>query len=440
MRRNLSPNILRVSASPIPGCYSSISKAVHDASEGDQIIVEDGIYSMSRTEERFPIYVPPRCQLIGTGEKCFIDGSNTKEIFDRPLDPNQSLVILGDETAISGFNVCNSRANGISNEQGARFLVTQNVIEGNGQHGLLVFATNGALVHENRFVNNGASKTNITVPRSSVPAKQGHHVYIESRIGCTNDVTITGNKMQAVHADAIANDVIDQPSGVSMRIQVVGNTISDCGRNGLSIAGSYSANETFVFIDVRNNKILNTNGNAIDLLSAYSLTLRSISDAKLFVNIVGNTIDGCDCGINTICSYDSTNGRSELSCNILRNEITNATRFGVRVIGGLSYDGWAAENSSFNLTVSDNSIGMTRKEPIFVQGGIALKTIKNGPDLVRGNQVFAHIVENKDKSSGKLLDQKAIIVNDGYPTNVVSVASGSQLHTVINQLVEYSEP
>lgn len=68
MRREFCPAILYVSASRSRhGSYGSISEAVHNASEGDQIIVEDGIYSIKTTRKRYPTYLPPRCQLIGRG-------------------------------------------------------------------------------------------------------------------------------------------------------------------------------------------------------------------------------------------------------------------------------------------------------------------------------------------------------------------------------------
>lgn len=447
MGRELSPTIIYVSASGAKGHYESISEAVHNASEGDQIIVEEGIYSPKTTKERYPIFVPPRCQLIGRGpDKCRIDGfigyenrKNifAKEIFDRPLDSDQSLVLLGDETSISGFTICNSGANGVSNVQGARFLVTGNVMRANGQHGLLVFGTNGALVYNNRFVDNGKEKKKESVPRSGGEAigRQGHHVFIESRGGCTNDVAIISNKMQKVWADAIANDTLDQQDGITMRIQVVGNNISGCGRNGLSISSSYSPSNTRIFVDVRDNNVSNTAGNAIDVLAAFSLVLRKISDAKLFMNIIGNTIDGCDCGINAICAYDPEAGGSEATYNIIQNNISNAKRYGIRAIGGLSYDGWAVENTNFNLTISDNVIGKTGKEPIFVQGGIARKKA-----IVKNNQVFVHISENKATGSVNPIDSRSIVVNNGISGNNVYVVQGSQHHTRKGGIIKYDDP
>ena len=319
--------------------------------------------------------------------------------------------------------------------QGARFLITGNVMESNSQHGLLVFGTNGALVYNNRFVDNGKEKKKDSIPRGKELGRQGHHVFIWGCGGCTNDVTIIANEMKNVWADAIANGTFDNPDGITMRIQVVGNDIAGCCRNGLSISGSYSPSNTRTFVDVRDNKITNTSGNAIDVLAAYSLVLRKISDAKLFMNIVRNTIDGCDCGINAVCAYDPEARGSEVTCNIIQNNISNARRYGIRGIGGLSYDGWAVENALFNLTISDNIISKTKKESIFVQGGNDRKkaTVKN-------NQVFVHISRNNATDSGKPLDPRSIVINNGIRSNNVSVIQGSQGHTRKGGIVKYDDP
>lgn len=139
---DLNPRVLRV---PTPGIYETISKAAEEASEGDQIIVAPRTYSVG---EKFPIYIPPRCQLVGSGmDGCIIDGSCTKEQREkmgntqRPLNPYQSLVLLGDNATISGFTIRNSCGHGLASEQGARVLITGNKIQENFHHGILIFGT-----------------------------------------------------------------------------------------------------------------------------------------------------------------------------------------------------------------------------------------------------------------------------------------------------------
>ena len=98
------------------------------------------------------------------------------------------------------------------------------------------------------FKNNGTKKEWYTPPRTT-EGRQGHQIFIESRKDAKNDVTITGNEMRETFADGIAVDVFDQPDGVEMRIKIIGNTISGCGRNGLGIASSFGPSNTNVSIE-----------------------------------------------------------------------------------------------------------------------------------------------------------------------------------------------
>jgi len=426
----LSPRILNVSQYDSTVLYNSISKAADEASEGDQIVVGPGTYNPQTTKERFPIYIPPRCQLIGSGaETCKIDGSGGGlQIISRPVNPYQSLVLLGDNTSLSGFTILNSDANGISNEQGARILVVNNVLRDNGQHGLLIFGTNGAYIQNNQFRNNGTKEENYKPPRSDVAGRQGHQIFIESRADTKNDVIITGNKMEKTYADAIAIDVFDQPEGIKMHVQVIGNIISGCGRNGFSMAGSYGPSNSNVFIEIRNNQILDTHDFAIDAQATFSLIFRAIHNAKLFLNIVENKIKNCNCAINLAGAF-SPSENSHVEYNIVGNEISNTERYGIRAISGVGMNDWPVENTRCYTTIANNKFFQTGKEPIFVQGGIDA-----GSKKVRNNSMFLHLVGNNLESSGK------IIVNDGLATNFVKMIEGSQQYERKNEVVPYDFP
>lgn len=432
---NLNPRIISVSASDSHAAFPSISKASQSASEGDIIIVGPGTYSPKSTGETFPIYIPPGSKLIGSGSKtCKIDGQSSGQIVDRPLDPSQSLVLLGNETALSGFTISNSGANGVSNEEGARILITENVLENNGQHGLLIFGSNGAMIHKNEFINSGTANSKAPVPRESLsPGEQGSHIFVESRASCTNEVTIIENILQKAYADGIDAEVFDQPDGTSIRLQAIGNTISDCGRFGIAVASSYGPSNSIVFIEIRKNQIDNCKANGIDVAAALSLVNRNVNNAKLYMNIIQNKIKSCDCGINAFAAYDpSTN--SQLECNIFENDIESTKRFGIRIIGGFCFakDKWPVENNVLNAIVAKNVLSKTLSPSILIQGGIVEK---GGQEkMVRNNSVSVQILGNQVKST------KEIVVNDGLPTNYVQVTEDSQPYTRKTGLVKYSEP
>ena len=424
----LNAEVLNVSQLNTNVEFQSISKAAEQASEGDTIIVDSGTYSKQTTNERFPIYIPPECKFIGAGiNSCLIDGGGDLQIASRPVNPYQSLVLLGDKTMLSGFTIFNSGANAVSNEQGARIHIEDNLLRDNGQHGLLVFGTNGAVIQNNQFKNNGVKKECYDPPRAT-DAKQGHQIFIESRKEAKNEVSIIGNELRETFADGIAVDVFDQPEGVEMRIKIIGNTISDCGRNGLGIASSFGPSNTNVSIEIRNNKIFKTKGSAIDALAAFSLIHRTVHNAKLHLDIIDNKIKDCDCGINAIGAF-SPSLNSYVEYNITGNEISQTKRYGIRAIGGVGADNWPVESSICHTKILDNRFYEIGNIPVFVQGGIACNNEK-----VINNSIQLHLFGNYIEGN------KKIIVNDGLPTNLVTLEGNTQPFERKTEIMPFDSP
>jgi parallel beta-helix repeat protein len=349
--------------------------------------------------------------LIGSGpESCHIDGRKNREFTERPLHPYQSLVLLGNGASISGFTVRNSGGVGVASEQGARALITGNIIRDNHHHGIVIFGTNGATIYGNRLVNNGTGKEKFRGPRPDI-GRQGHHIYFECRFGCTNEIAVIDNIMEKVTVDGIANDMYDQEDGLSMRLQVIGNEITGCGRNGLSIVSSYDPSRTQVWLDVHKNRILQTTGNAIDLVSSFSIVNRPISEAKIVANVVGNEISDCGYGIVAVGAYEaSINCRARY--NILQNNIQKAREHGIYLVGGYNTDnlaGWAVHGTVVEAVIANNRIVDAGKTPVCILGGVQ---DKNGE--ISDNRVFVNIVENEIVDGVKRRKPRSgIVVRDG---------------------------
>src|SRR5215813_5022901 len=131
------PRLLYVSTSDRTTAFGSISAALQRAVSGDTVLVGSGRYSPSQTGERFPLYVPPGVTLAGMGQNdSCIDGEGAMNISFRPVREGESLVLLGDGSVLSGFSVVNGGGNGVSNQPGARVLITRNMLRGHGQHGV----------------------------------------------------------------------------------------------------------------------------------------------------------------------------------------------------------------------------------------------------------------------------------------------------------------
>lgn len=414
---NLSPKVLYVSQDSTSK-YNSISDAIKDTNPGDQIIVGPGNYSPETTNEKFPIYLPPRCQLIGLDAKqCKINGENAPlKPSSRPVDPNQSLLLLGDHTSVSNLMFCNSGANGISNEQGSHFFVSDCILQDNGQHGMLIFGANQAIIQNNKFENNGILETLFKAPNASTGGKQGHQIFIEGRVGSKNNIAIVGNTLQKVFADGIDIDVFDQPDGMKMSVSVIGNHISNCGRFGFALCGSYGPSSSNIFLDIRNNEIIDAD-TGIDFQSAFSLIHKIIHNSNMFINIVSNSIKNCTYGITAFGAI-SPALNCQVQCNLIGNRFSYIKKNGLSIFGGVGLHDWPIKNSSCYATISNNSFEHIEEIPIFAQGGISSNNSQS--DLVQNNLLFVHIINNKLNDSGK------IVVNDGHPTNTVNVLENSQ--------------
>jgi hypothetical protein len=155
----LTPHLLYVSASDKSAPFSSISAALLRAVAGDTVLVGAGRYSPSATQEHFPLYVPPGVALAGAGQgESVIDGEGVQDISFRPVQEAQSLVLLGDGSALSGVSVIHGGGNGIGNQPGARVLVIRNEIRGHGQHGIIVSGPQEAVITDNMFLDNGTKR------------------------------------------------------------------------------------------------------------------------------------------------------------------------------------------------------------------------------------------------------------------------------------------
>jgi len=183
-----------------------------------------------------------------------------------------------------------------------------------------------------------------------------------------------------------------------------------------------------VNIEIRNNEIFKTERAAIDAVAAFSLIHRTVHNAKLFIDIVENKIKDCDCGINAMGAF-SPSVNSHVEYKITGNEIIQTKRYGIRAIGGVGADNWPVEGSICQTKILNNKFYETGNVPIFVQGGVAC-----GKEKVTNNSIFLHLF-------GNIVDGKEkIIVNDGLPTNHVSLLGDPQPYERKTEVIPYDSP
>jgi uncharacterized protein DUF1565 len=407
----LMPRLLYVSASDPVASYASISAGLLQAISGDTVLVSAGHYSPSQTGERFPLYVPPGVTLAGMGQSdSIIDGEGAMDVSFRPVREEQSLVLLGDASTLSGFAVINGGGNGVSNQPGARVLIARNEICRHGQHGILVSGPREAVIQDNIFVDNGTKRFSPLTPRG-VYGRQGHHVFVQGKGGANNRIIIVDNTMTRAYADGVAMVVFfDEPAGVSMHVSVMNNLIEQSERRGLTIAASFSSPRHRVMIDVRRNILRDNAEYAMVAGAARPLATSLISDSHLRLQVFDNECRDSAEGIALFGAFGPAEA-NHLDATIVGNLISGVKGHAIRVIGGIGYHGHAAYANRVRALISHNRVEAAQGIPIFIQGGVA-----EGQEEVTDNEVLAQV---NDNTLPHVPGKPAVVINDGLLGNMV---------------------
>jgi Right handed beta helix region len=423
------PRLAYVSASDPTAAYPSISAALRHAAPGDTILVGAGYYAPSRTGERFPLYVPPGVTLMGVGQgESIIDGEGALEVSFRPVQAGQSLVLLGDGSAVSGFTITGSGGNGLGIEPGARVCIMRNAIHRHGQHGIIVSGPQEAIIKDNRFLDNGTRQFRPETPQPAA-GRQGHHIFVQGKGGAANRVIIANNTMRGAFADAVALVVFfDEPDAVSMHVSILSNDIEQSQRRGLTIAGSFGPSHTRVIVDIRHNSIRQTANQAIAAYAARPLARQLLRDCMLQLRITDNICVQNGGGIALFGGVGPAED-NVLDSTIIGNRFTGIQGHALRLIGGVGVDGYSAHRNRLQAIISHNHLEDVHQPPMLLQGGII-----TAREEATGNAVFAQICDNTlPLEAGK----PPVLLNDGLPGNTVHLAEPAPPHERVLEVIPY---
>lgn len=423
------PRLLTVSATDKTAAYTTISTALRQAARGDTVFVAPGRYSPSQTGEEFPLYVPPDVSLLGAGrDDTIIDGEDAMACSFRPVREGQSLLLLGDDSTLHGFTVLGSGGNGIGNQPGARCQVLRNTIRQHGQHGIILSGPHEAIVQDNIFINNGTKRFSPVTPRPA-SARQGHHIFVQGKSGAANRVSISDNTMTTAFADGIAVVVFfDEGDGVQMHVRIFNNTIEQSERRGLTIAGAFGLCHSRVTIDVQHNLIRDNGALAIGAQAARPLVTQVLRDNVLRLRLIENACHNNGDGILLAGGFGPAED-NWLEATVVQNHITGASRYGVRILGGIGMGGYAAHNNRVSAVLSGNHIANAGGVPLLFQGGAS-----EGQEDATGNAVMVQMGDNVLTTAAP---QPALVLNDGLPKNTVQVAGTVPEHERICHAMPY---
>lgn len=423
------PRLLYVSATDATASWSSISGALRHANAGDTILVGPGQYSPSQTGEQFPLYVPPGVTLTGSGaDESIIDGEGVLDLSFRPVRAGESLLLLGDNTTLSGFTITNSGGHGVGTEPGARVLIVRNTMQQHGQHGLLVSGAREAIIKDNQFLHNGTRQFRPDTPRPAA-GRQGHHIFVQGKGGADNRILIADNVLRGAFADALALVIFfDEPDATCLTAQILNNQIEQSERRGLTIAGSFGPCHTRVAIDVRHNVIRDSGAQAMAAQAARPLVTQLVRDCHLRLRIIDNELHGNPEGIALFGGFGPAEA-NRLDCTLLNNRISSTAGHALRLVGGIGFGGYAAHGNCLRAAVSRNRLESEGDVAVFLQGGT-----RGDQAEASGNLVLAQVIDNELHSGpGK----PRILVNDGLPGNMVSLEEVSESYERTERPIPY---
>ena len=426
---HIVPRLVYVSASDPTATYPSISAALCHVAPGDTVLVGPGHYAPSLTGEHFPLYVPPGVTLIGAGQDgCIIDGEGAMDLSFRPVQAGQSLVLLGDGSAVSDLTITGSGGNGLGTEPGARVCIMRNVIRQHGQHGIIVSGPQEAVIKDNRFLDNGTREFRPETPQPAA-GRQGHHIFVQGKGGAANRIIIADNIMRGAFADAIALVVFfDEPDAVGMHVSVLNNEIEQSQRRGLTIAGSFGPSHTRVSVDIQHNTIRHTATQAIAAYAARPLALQLLRHCTLQLRIIDNECVQNGGGVALFGGFGPAED-NVLEGLIIGNRLSDIQGHAVRLTGGVGFGGYGAYRNRVQALISHNHVEGVSHPPMLLQGGT-----RTDREEATDNAVFVQVGENTLPLEA---GQAPVLLNDGLPGNMVHLADPAPPHVRVADLIPY---
>ena len=413
-------NVMHVHPEDVGADARSISEALAMAQAGDVLLVGPGVYSPSRTGEVLPLRVPDGVMVEGAGsDRCIVDGDGRFEPSFGPIDPGLAVVLLGDESSLSGVTVTNGGGHGIGAPPDVVATVRDCAITRHGDHGVYLCGVNEALIVGCVFRENGLKQYRPTLPRGTGSPQQGHQIFAEARHGQRNRLVIADNVMRDCFADGVAFVCFyPEPDGVKLDATIVRNTIEASGRGGLLIACSFGPSGNRQRIVAAGNILRDNRQYGIQAVVASPHADPVPSNNRLEALFAGNEIVGSPVGIFVRGGGgESYENLGEIAID--RNTISTGGQHGIRIVGALGVDGVRTAGNEVRVVVSRNSL--TGGSP-----GVAAQAAAGGPGgEVVGNVVSLRTFGNQVEGS----PEGAFVVSDGLAGNRVEVQAGSQAYS-----------
>ena len=396
---------------------TSLTHALTQARGGDVILIGPGLYSPSRTGEVLPLRISPGVVVAGAGRAdCIIDGEGQFEPSFNPIRPDWSVMVLENNTSLSGVTVMNGGGHGVGVPPGASVTIRNCAISRHGDHGVFLCGVTEAVIADCAFQDNGLKRFEPSLPRGA-GARQGHHIFAEAQHGQRNRLLILDNTMHSCFADGLAFICFfPQPDGVTFDATVLRNTIEASERGGLLFSCSFGPSHNRLRLIAADNKLKGNKQFGLSILTTVPLADKVPQDGVVTALVSENDVASSPVGI-LIQGAVSEAHRNACHVTIDRNRIAECGKSALRLLGALGVEGVDTIENSLHALVSRNQIS-GGAQAIVIQGA-------GGAGNPQRNTVHVKLFDNTITSPSA----QTIVVSDGRTGNQVEVAAGSQDHT-----------
>ncbi len=395
---------------------SSLTQALARAQAGDVILIGPGVYSPRETKETLPLSIPAGVTIEGADQDaCIIDGAGQFEPSFNPIRPDMAVIVLEDNTRLSGVTITNGGGHGVGVLPGASVVIHNCTLSRHGDHGVYLCGVADAVISNCRFDSNGLKRFESSLPRG-VGARQGHHLFAEAKHGQRNHLVVTDNTMRGCFADGVAFICFfSESDGVSFSATVLRNTIEESERGGLLFSCSFGPSHNRYRIVAADNTLRGNRQFGASILTAIPLAHRVPHHNHVSAVISGNTISASPIGI-LVQGAVSEAHHNLCEVTIDRNHIAACHKNAVRLVGAMSVEGVAANDNALHAVVSRNAV--TGSTPAIVAQSAG------GAGTVERNTIRVRFLDNHVEAP----HEQSLLVCDGAAGNRVEVEEPSQTY------------
>lgn len=358
----------------------TIEQVLAQAEEGDIVYVQPG------TNPGVPGFtIPDGVVVLSSGTVQQIDTGDTG-IIQLPLSGSGMLplvigtVILGNDTALSGFEIAGAAGPGIRGEDIENVTIQDNIIRNsrtndadNLGYGIRLTNVTGTIDITNNSISDNFDAA------IALENDQGEaDLFIENNQIANNFSGISLNmsgSAELTTADVIGNSITNSGVGVQTRLSESAQ-LTDLTISNNTVAGSDSQGLYFEAFDDAEATTINVSDNTISNVIVPTVTSEDTGDGMFFAlnqNAVVEQLIISGNVINTV-SEDGISlrltGDAEAIATISNNQITNVNSGGV-FFGNIGIQVDADDNSQLQLLLESNTVTQSAEQGISIFAGLA---------------------------------------------------------------------